>query len=305
MRIVLPVVFLLAFVACKRQPSPTVFIDPALVTLVSRDTVLLAGVRVEALRQTPIYKNSLVSGKFPALDKFEKESGLDLRKDLWEVLLASDGVNTITMLRGKFAEMGMEPRVNRAGATRFAYKGSTLLGDEENATVFVNPSTAVVGSAKALRKMIDERNQTSGLPPQLAAKVAGIPSSNQVWFVADFDKTKSLTDRFTEGPLQMIPQLARHMQTATGSFNLTNGLNANIIGTTKAESDAVRLKETLQALLSFARIRTQTTTPELAAIYDMVSLKAEARELQVQINMPEQLAEDLLGSVARDAKSKQ
>src|SRR5690606_23428557 len=130
---------------CKREPSPTVFVDPALATLVPTDTVFLAGVRMQQLQETPFYQKYMSEGKLAPLEEFEKETGLDAGKDLWEIVLANDGRTSVLLLRGKFSEMGMEPRLKREGIERFSHKGVTLMGDEQAAVAFVSPTIAVAG----------------------------------------------------------------------------------------------------------------------------------------------------------------
>jgi hypothetical protein len=90
---------LVALAGCRPKPAPIVLVDPALAILVPPDAVLLAGVRMKQLR----------------------ESGIDPRKDVWELLITSDGKDTVVMARGKFSELGMEPKLEREGVRRFAY----------------------------------------------------------------------------------------------------------------------------------------------------------------------------------------
>jgi hypothetical protein len=80
-------------------------IDPALAAFVPPDTVALAGIRVDRLRGTPLYRK--LAGKFPI-------------QDIHDLLLASDGENILAIARGAVP-----------GATE--YKGLALYGD--NATV--------------------------------------------------------------------------------------------------------------------------------------------------------------------------
>src|SRR4051812_34544356 len=73
-RLFAAILLTLATVACTRQPSPTVFLDPALAVLVPRDTTLLAGIRMQRLKTTPFY-DSLIAGSARRLE-FRKTSGL-------------------------------------------------------------------------------------------------------------------------------------------------------------------------------------------------------------------------------------
>ena len=114
-QILLLVAILTALSGCGWRRPASVRIDPALATLMPRDTLLLAGIRVEALRATPLYKKigaEAISGLV---------SGLDL-KNIWEILAASNGGEMAILARGKFASAGMEPEISLPGASRTAYR---------------------------------------------------------------------------------------------------------------------------------------------------------------------------------------
>jgi hypothetical protein len=207
---------------CSRQSSPTVFVDPALATLVSPDAVFIAGIRVQQVQATPFYERYIRSGKIPAAEEFAVQTGLDVHKDLWEVLIAFDGSNRWVMLRGKFTEMGMEPRINKAGAGRMGYKGYTMLGDESMAVVFLNPTTAVAASVSGLRKIIDNRDKTTGIPARLSEKITSISSKNQVWFAGDLSKLGAMGE-------------------IVGGIDFRSGMEGYINLTAKSAGDARRL----------------------------------------------------------------
>ena len=115
------------FTACTKQPSPTVVVDPALAMLVPSDTTMLAGIKMEPLRATPLYKKYVTDQQWPpqVLD-FIKETGLDPRKDIWELLTCSDGKSTVIMARGRFSVAELEPQLDKQGAQKTKYKSYTL-----------------------------------------------------------------------------------------------------------------------------------------------------------------------------------
>lgn len=82
---------------CGRRTPPSVEIDPALARLVPGDTLALIGVKVEALRATPLYRKWLA----PRLDKLANEKTVDLNKDVSELLVVSNGKNTVVFAKGK------------------------------------------------------------------------------------------------------------------------------------------------------------------------------------------------------------
>src|SRR5271167_2600324 len=126
-------------VSCARKTPVGPKIDPALSTLIPDDATLLVGTRLEALERTPVFQKYLADRKFPQVEEFAKQTGLDPKKDLWELLFVSDGKNNVLLGRGKFANE-MEPRLEKEGAKRFGYKGYVLIGNEKTAVVFFSSS---------------------------------------------------------------------------------------------------------------------------------------------------------------------
>jgi hypothetical protein len=79
-----------------RQPS-SVQVDPALAALVPSDTVSLTGVKLDALRATPLYQKWLA----PAIARISKQDGVDFQKDVTELLAVSNGKDTAIFAKGK------------------------------------------------------------------------------------------------------------------------------------------------------------------------------------------------------------
>jgi hypothetical protein len=212
MRLIFCALLCLAATGCARKPSPSVFVDPALATLVPAETVFLAGVRMQQLAATPFFRQ--YGGRLELVERFKEDTGLDAAK-LWEFLIASDGRTSVTLIRGKFAEHGFEPRLERPGAERFSYKSYILIGDEQNAVVFLNPSTAAAGPAAALRRVVDSRNEATGIPRDLEARISQIPSDQYVWFASI-------------GPPGNLP-VTGDMRFAYGGLHLYSGIRAFLV----------------------------------------------------------------------------
>src|SRR5688572_27321020 len=80
----------IVLVSCRPKPSATIVPDPALMPLIPADTTILSGIRLTQLKQTPIYARLKQEGKLRQLDEFREKTGIDLNKDIWEVVFASN-----------------------------------------------------------------------------------------------------------------------------------------------------------------------------------------------------------------------
>lgn len=182
MRAFLAVAALTAISGCRQAPSPTVFLDPALAVLVPPGTTLLAGVRMQKIRASAFYEEYVKDA--PRLIRFREAAGLQDQADVWEYLIAFDGTHWVALMRGRFSEMGMEPRSKKAGALRISHRGTSIIGDEQGAVAFLNPTTAIAGSFAAIKRVLDTRNESSGVPKTLQRLAAGISSANEAWLVS-------------------------------------------------------------------------------------------------------------------------
>lgn len=277
---------------CKRQPSPIVFVDPALATLVPADTTFIAGARLQQIHPTPLYQRYVAAGKLEFVEQFRQRTGVDIRKDIWEVVVPFDGKQAIVMLRGKFADMGREPRLEREGAKRFAYKGHTLIGDSQSAVAFLNPTTAIAGTTQSLQRVIDNRNTTTGPPAWLNEQIKQIPSTNQIWFAGKLPVPDTRSPE--AGSAQIFLQLARTVETVRGGVDLRSGFEARSTVIARTTDDARRIRDAARAAVGMARLTTPEDRRQLLGLYDRVQVQNNEARVEVSLNVDNDLLDQLV-----------
>lgn len=285
---------LLGFAACTKQYSPTVPVDPALALLVPSDTTWVAGARIEPLRNTPLFQRlTSMKGDPLHIEEFVKETGVDPRQDLWEFLAAGNGKDALLMARGKFTEMGMEPRIQKEGVTRRPYKGYNLMGDEKGAIVFMNSTTALAGPTAMLQHIIDTRGQSGGIPKALQDKISKIPRTYQIWFVhSAFDQIPMLK-REEAGNMANLNNVIGRIKTLQGAFDLSNGVKMHMEGETATGDDARRANDTIRGLIGLARLNTPANQPELLQALDAIHVTMQNTHVLVDANFPIALVDEL------------
>lgn len=226
------------------------FIDPGLAPLIPPDTTVLAGVRVDLLAKHPAF--ALLSSQ-RAIRRFTEITKIDPAKSLWQVLFVSNGHGSLLLGRGKFANELMAPDVSRYGAAagRFDYKGLSMIGSEQDAMIFINSTTTVIGPAPALRALVDERPQMHDVPRQFAPLLAAIPLESEIWGAyaggpVDVDLPGNLANlRNVFGMLQ------------SGIFYATVDVQLHVMaeGTSPTDERAQELHDALQGLMAIAQIR--------------------------------------------------
>jgi hypothetical protein len=292
MRLLLLTVTLALCACAHKDASPK--IDPSLDTLVPADTVLMAGTRLEALLKTPVYQRNFANREIPQIDEFAQRTGLDPRKDLWELLYVSNGHHGVLLGRGKFGDEMMAPGLDRNyskdGAQRFGYKGFTMFGNDSGALLLINGTTAAMGDVPALHSLIDQRPTSHGPPPAMAALLKDIPPDAQFW------------GAYAGGPVHLglagvlgnLDRLLSNVQTGTVYFDLRTGVIAEAAATCVNEQGAEDVAGALKALVGIGRLSVPKNQPDLAQAYDTIRVTQEGARVKLHIDIPEVMADKFL-----------
>ena len=272
-----------------RETPPGPKIDPALASLIPPDTILLAGARLDKLQETPLYKQHLADRTVPLIDDFPKQIGLQVkRKDLWELLLISDGKQSIVLGRGKFADEA-EPRIERPGATRFAYKGFNLVGDERQAVLLVSPTVIGVGPTPALRSLIDNKGKSNGPPAALAEQLKEMPAEAMFW-AAYGGGIRTLPFNLP-GDMANVNKILSSIQSGSMYLDLREGVNGLVTGNCASDQDAKSLYDALKALSGLGRLAIPKDKPEEGRLLDGLRVTQDAHKVNIHIEEPEELVD--------------
>lgn len=295
---------LVLFVSCRPKPREDIFIDPALALLVPADTVSLAGVRMEKLRATPAFQKYFLNSKSSQFEKFREQTGIDPKKDVWELLIAGTRTGAVVVCRGKFSEFGMEPKLPYPEAKRYSYRGYSLVGNEQYALVYLNPSTAMAGPVALLHHVLDSRDKgILGIPNALQPLIKNVPVDSQLWIAGDIAAQMQALNPKTAGELGNFGQFAGSIQSAQGSIDLRSGLKLAMVADCRSPQDAERLNSTFRALAGMGRLSTPPERLDLMHAWD--ALHSEIRNqksVSVGATLTEPELEALLDQVYKGAK---
>lgn len=283
--------------SCQRlAPSGAVRVDPALATLVPSDTAILVGAKLDKLRETQVYQKHFAQMPLPRLDDFAKQTGLDPRKDLWEVLFCSDGKQSgVLMARGKFPTSELEPKLEQQGATRTRYKGYSLFGDEKNAAFFMNSSTALAGSTPILKTIIDNRDRSgAGIPPALQPIVNAVPTSSQVWAV--FSGSVVNLPFGNDSNLGNLNQIVHSIENGRFSADLRSGFAFQANGVCTTDADAKKIHDFLKGIIGIGRLSTPENQPDLLKVYDSIDVKQDGKVVNVAANVAQDVVDKFVST---------
>lgn len=285
----------LALAGCQAKKSGSLRIDPALEALAPSDTVFAAGANVDAIRDTPVYQKLLSRVPLPQLDEFTRQTGLDPRKDLSEVLSCSNGKYGLLMARGKFNTADLEKRLEARGAAPFAYKNYRLFGNQQAAIFFLNASTALAGPAVELRAIIDQGSRSGrGLPPTLRDLVRTIPANDQIWAALTGGLQGLNLGVPRNSNLENIMNALKSIDTATLGMDLSKGFDLTAEVTCKTERDAKFVHDMVKGIVGFGRLNTPDNHQELLQLYDAIKVTQQQTHTHVTADIPTDLADRFL-----------
>src|SRR5271170_6019769 len=133
--------------------SPAERVDNVLAKLVPADSQSLFGARMEQLKSAPLYTKLVGQQKLPQLDSFSGETGFDPRRDVRDLIVASNGRPGTGVLpaRGTF-------HIAEVKAFKKAlYRGYVLnLTSKEDSGFCVMDSTlAIAGPTESMKAALD------------------------------------------------------------------------------------------------------------------------------------------------------
>src|SRR5215831_7228264 len=109
MKIALAVLGIAFLTACSRPTGAN--LDPSLTLLIPPDTTALVCVRLDLLKTAPVYQKYLANRDIPQIDAFAKTTGVDVKRNLWELPFVSNGTRNMMLGRGMFSDES-EPRLD-------------------------------------------------------------------------------------------------------------------------------------------------------------------------------------------------
>lgn len=285
---------LIALAACNSAETGRTAIDPALASLVPPDATMLVGVRMEAVRATPLYRKMIANKALSQLDDFARETGFDPRRDVRELLVTSNGKDTLIAARGTFNVRAFE------SMAKSSYKGYTLYTRDRGGVALIDSSTAVAGTLPALRAALDRRkNGDRSGPAELLAHARQIPPENQIWSVGNgFDNL--LSGRIPqEGNAANFGRILQSLENTTMAADFRSGVNGFINGLCRTDQDAKNLGDAARGLVGLGRLSVPENQPELLRLWDGIKVDQQQRAIKITVAIPQDLVDKLIEMLGR------
>lgn len=258
--------------ACTRTPAHA-RVDAAIGPLLPADSAALAGLRLDRLHGSPFWHRFVEPRRIAALRLFEERTGLDPRRDLWEVVWAWRGGSSVVFLRGKFGGLfGLEPRFDAPGVQRRSYKGHYVFERGGSAVLFVQSGVAIAGPVRDVEAVIDARDRPDAGPPEaLIARVSSLPACD-FWLVAQ--SGAALKDAARAALTLRAGPVFDSLLAAQMHGLLSSAVSAEAVAEFRNEAEARQVRDGLTAALGLLKLH----PPEPRQAWSEAALSAALRQ---------------------------
>ncbi len=296
--------------------------DPALLRLVMPDAKVIAGLHVEHARNSLFGQFVLSHMQLddPSFKNFMLETGFDPRRDLTEIVMASNWEETapesrwLVVARGMFdtgkiahmAEGKGSPATSFQGVDVYTYTAEGK-NRSHNGIAFFDSSVAVMGDLQSVKAAIERRQTNAALSGKLIAKVRDLGSRNDFWFVTLVPVSEfasAMPDPNLSSALK--GNLMQAIHEASGGVHFGENVTISGEAITRSDKDAAALVDVFRFVAGLLTMNRQNdpTVNQLANTLDGLDLKTTGNVMTMSLAIPEKQLEQLLRSFRQNPPAK-
>jgi hypothetical protein len=288
--------------------SAVAAVDPALLALAPPDTQAFVGIQVDQAQKSA-FGQYLLTQMDPGtgLDQFANLTGFDPRRDLKQILIASNGKQggpngALILGQGAFQPDKLSAAATLSGAAKVTYSGIDLfMGKGNNSGIqtlaFLNSNTVLIGDVAGLKSAIDRYRAGTAFGGTLAQRANEVSSQYQAWFVAA--SVDQLANSFGAGGAGGgLPANAfQSILTAAGGLKLTaDAVTVALEAVTRSDKDAQSLVDVVKFLGSMLQMNrnNDANATRAANLFDSASITANGPMMRVSLAIPEKDIEQMI-----------
>ena len=280
--------------------------DVSMLNLLMPDAKVVTGVDVERTRNSPFgqYFIRQMTAKDSGLEKFTQITGMDPRRDVFEIMVASSdsgaalnatGPGSILVLRGAVDPSKLTQLAGMHGAVT-SYNGTQVIEvgkGAQAAWVGFLGNLMVVGPQAGVKTAIDRYRSAKKADTLLTARIQAASSKHDAWFVTTVSPG-ALAGNLTSNPNvkgAMSGDLMQGIESLSGGVKF--GANVIVSGeaTARSDKDASALVDVLRFFANMAQSSGAKSGP--MSILNNAQMMAEGKTVKFSLTTPEQEFEKL------------
>jgi hypothetical protein len=298
-------------------------VDPGLLRLVMPDAKVIAGLQVRESRNSLFgqYVLSHMQIEDAGFKKFMAQTGFDPRRDVTEILMASNWEQSTPQSRWLVAARGTFnlPQITTAakanGGVITDFQGVGILTysqeaktqepkpDVESGIAFFDSGSAVMGDLASVKAAIQRKQ--SGVAPtgDLLGKVRDLSAKNDFWFVTTVPISEfagAMPNPNLSGAMKGDLLAAIHQASGGIRFGETITITGEAI--TRSDKDAQALVDVFRFLAGLIQLNSENNkvAGQVSTLLDTMDLKTSGNIMSMSLAIPEQQLEQLLNSMHQE-----
>jgi hypothetical protein len=321
-----------AALALAIQAAAFAAADSTLLRLVMPDAKVIAGLQVQQTKNSPFGQYILAHMQIEdaAFKKFIAQTGFDPRRDVTEIVMASNWEQSspenrwLVAARGSFNLPKITVTAKENGGTITDFQGVSILtystpdkdgakdgAKPENKTLtesgiaFFDASNAVMGDLASVKAAI-QRKQSSGAPQgPLIGKVVDLSAKNDFWFVTTVPISEfagAMPNPNLSGAMKGDLLSAIHQASGGIRFGDTVTISGEAI--TRSDKDAQALVDVFRFLAGLIQLNSQDNqvAGRVSTLLDGMQLKTNGNIMTMSLAIPEQQLEQLLSTLQQERR---
>jgi hypothetical protein len=265
------------------------------------DAKVLAGVNVEQAKGTQFgqYVLNQLQTHDAHMQQLVALTGFDPRRDVRELLVASDGVpggkTGLALAKGNFDAARITAFAIVQGVVTESYSGFTILEEpkKEGGMVFLDATTVAAGDIASVKGAID-RSKTAQPLPAVTAKVNQWSNSQDAWGITTVPPSSlAPAGAVKAGATNPMMNAGQNIQSAAGGVKF----GAAVVFSGEAECDtaqnATTLSDVAKMLINIAQMQAGQD-PTAAALIKSVSITTHGNVVQVMASLPQDIFQQML-----------
>jgi hypothetical protein len=295
--------------------------SPDLLRLVMPDAKVVAGLQVSQTKNSAFGQFILAHMQVEddAFKKFMTETGFDPRRDVTEIVMASNWEQStpqsrwLVIARGSFnipqittaAQANGGTTTNFQGVEILTYAAPTPQTPNQNGMAFFDASNAIMGDIASVKAAI-QRHQTKAVTAgKLAAKVNALSAKNDFWFVT-LVPISEFAGAMPDPNLQsaMKGNLLAGVHEASGGIRFGATVNISGEAVTRSEKDAGALVDVFKFVAGMIQSNRQrdAAVSQIADWVDGMNLKTAGNVMTISVAIPEKQLEDMLDMMQMESR---
>lgn len=286
-------------------------VDSTLLALVPQDATVIAGARVDEVKDSPFGQFVLANMQMEGEEfrKFVDETGFDPRRDLREIVMATlagasgnEGDRTIIIGKGVFNTVRILAAARRAGGEVTNYQGVEIVSHtgqrNSGAVAFLDSGLAVIGDSAMVKQAIDRRGKGASISATTQSKVIALSGQNQIWFYSAVSPASLFSGHMADPNMGAAVKggLMESVTQAEGGLKFdAKGVQVSGEATARSDKDAAALADVFRFLAGIVATREGNGQNLLESL----KVTSEGNVMKMSLALPETLLEQLFGTHAR------